>query len=52
MNPSTTTFAIIAVLVTIMGMLIGVIYMLEFMERRQDETERRERLHELNFDAL
>lgn len=52
MNPSTTTFGIILVLCTIMAILVGVIYILDVIERREDETERRKRLHELNFDAL
>jgi uncharacterized integral membrane protein len=52
MNPSSSSFSIVIVLSTIMGILIGMIYMLDVMERREDETERRKKLYELNFDAL
>lgn len=52
MNPSTTTFAIIAVLIVIVGILSVIIYILQVYEWREDESEKRSRLHELNFDAL
>jgi integrin alpha FG-GAP repeat containing protein 1 len=52
MNPSSSSFSIVVVLSTIMVILLGMIYMLDVMERREDETERRKKLYELNFDAL
>jgi integrin alpha FG-GAP repeat containing protein 1 len=52
MNPSTTTFAIIAVLVGVILALAAVILALDVHERRQDEEERKVRLHEINFDVL
>lgn len=52
MNPSTTTLAIIAVLLTFMGILFSVIYILGLSEKREDALERSKRLHEMNFNAL
>ena len=52
MNPSSTTSAIILVLVAVLFGLAGVIGILEILEKREDYRERLEILHSLNFDAL
>lgn len=52
MNPSSTTSAIILVLVAVLFVLAGVIGILEVLEKREDYRERQEILHSLNFDAL
>jgi integrin alpha FG-GAP repeat containing protein 1 len=52
MNPSSTSFAIILILSVTLGLLGLVIFILDCWERREDDIERRSRLHTINFDAL
>ena len=52
MNPSSTTTALIWVLVIVLVLLAMVVSILEMAERREDEREKRMLLHAVNFDAL
>ncbi|KAI8911589.1 hypothetical protein EDD86DRAFT_189126 [Gorgonomyces haynaldii] len=52
MNPSTTTLAIIGVLVAVLCVLGAAIYVLDLWEQKEDLMERQTKLFEVNFDAL
>jgi integrin alpha FG-GAP repeat containing protein 1 len=52
MNPSTTTFAIIATCSVITIILSLVILVMDQFEQREDEIEKRKQLYQLNYDAL
>ena len=52
MNPSSTRVAILLVLVSSLAVLSVLIWGLDWMEKREDDLERRRVLHVINFDAL
>ena len=52
MNPSTTIGGILISLATVLMVLGLSIFVLDLWEKREDEKEKRNRLYELNFDAL
>ncbi|KAJ3042449.1 hypothetical protein HDV00_007219 [Rhizophlyctis rosea] len=51
-EPSSATNGCLAVLGTSLVVLLGVVAGLHFMEKREDELEKKKALHLLNFDAL
>ncbi|KAI8919600.1 hypothetical protein BC831DRAFT_481146, partial [Entophlyctis helioformis] len=52
MNPSSSSLALLVVLVGSLLLLGGIVWALDWSEKREDELERRRILHSINFDAL
>ncbi|KNC97918.1 uncharacterized protein SPPG_06908 [Spizellomyces punctatus DAOM BR117] len=51
-NPSSASKSVMLVLCTSLVILVSVVGFLHWMEKREDERERRKALHAINFDAL
>lgn len=51
-NPSQYAVWVMLVLILVMVLLAGVVGVLHWFEKREDEREKRQALHSINFDAL